>query len=142
MVYRVLSRYKTGAPKDAFHDGEERIIKHDGPLYPDMLSILDNCSVSPATTRTDDFMAIHMVDLSDLRKFAEIALKSGKYINSQWCKGNSPPAIYACDSYVVSAVIYSPKDRDMTTMVVYIKLCITDTGNTVAVISFHESEKS
>lgn len=142
MVNRVLSRYKIGAPKDAFRDGEERFIKHDGPLYPDMLSRLDTCHVRPATTRTDDFMAIHMVDLNDLRGFAKLALESGKYINSQWCKANAPPAIYACDSYVVSALIYSPKDKGVIAMIMYIKLCITDTGNTVAVISFHESEKS
>ncbi|WP_342605997.1 hypothetical protein [Pantoea agglomerans] len=140
MVNKVQSQYKKGAPSDVLRDDEERIIV-GGPLYPDLLNKIDSCSVRPVTLRTDDFMAIHRVDLNDLRTYAKLALETGRYVNSQWCNGNAPKGIFACDSYTVSASVYSPKDREMIMCVVYVKLCLTDTGNTVAVISLHESTK-
>ncbi|MEM6050490.1 hypothetical protein AAH450_07890 [Erwinia sp. P7711] len=141
MVNRVLSRYKTGAPKDALKDGEERLI-NSGPLYPDLLENLDRCQVNSVTTNTNNFMTLHMIDLGDLRGFAKLALSQGEYLNSQWCNGNAPKGIFACDAYIVPAPLYTPQERREMTTLMYVKLCITDTGNTVAVISLHDSTKT
>ncbi|QCD02256.1 hypothetical protein E7703_14285 [Citrobacter portucalensis] len=138
MVVKVLSRFKTGAPKEPLKDGEERMIE-GGPLYPELASVLDECQVKPVTNKTNDFLAIHRVDLGDVRKYVELALAAGRYINSQWCNGNAPKGIFACDAYVVSAQLYIPSKREISTVLIYIKVCILDTGNTVAIISLHES---
>lgn len=138
MVIKIFSRYKIGAPKEPFKDGEERIIE-GGPLYPNLLTELARCQVNSVTHKTNDFLALHRVDLGDVRKYVELALNCGRYINSQWCNGNVPKGVFACDAYVVSAQLYIPHQRCECTVMLYVKVCILDTGNTVAVISMHES---
>lgn len=141
MVIRVYSKYKTKPPQDALADGEERIIGYD-KLYPEMLGLLDRCQVNSVTTRTNDFMALHLIDLGDLRKFAMEALRYGTYINSQWCRGNAPHGLYACDSYSFRYNLYSRKEKVHVPTTMYIKLCLTDTNHTIAVISLHDSTKT
>ncbi|HIH5777414.1 TPA: hypothetical protein ACYSI4_002166 [Citrobacter werkmanii] len=138
MVIKVYSKYKTGAPKDALKADEERIISN-GPLYPGLLSLLDSCQVTPVTHKTNEFLAIHRIELGEVRTYVELALKSGRYINSQWCMGNAPKGIFACDAYVVPAKLYIPSERSECLVTMYVKVCILDSGNTVAVISLHES---
>jgi hypothetical protein len=138
MVIKVFSRYKTAAPKEPLRDREERLIE-GGPLYPELLAVLDSCQVKPVTTKTNEFLAVHRVDLGDVRKYVELALTAGKYINSQWCNGNAPKGIFACDAYLVPAQLYIPSQREEATVLMYVKVCILETGNTVAVISLHES---
>lgn len=141
MVIRVYSKYKTKPPKEALAEGEERIIGYE-KLYPEMLSLLDKCQVNSVTTRTNEFMALHLIDLGDLRQFAMEALKYGAYINSQWCRGNAPQGLYACDSYSFRCDLYCRKEKAFVPTIMYIKLCLTDTNQTIAVISLHDSTKT
>lgn len=139
MVIKVFSLYKTGAPKEAFREGEERFIENGGPLYPELVDVLDNCQVRTVTARTNDFLAIHRVELGEVRTYVKLALTAGKYVNSQWCMGNAPRGIFACDAYIVPAQLYIPSLREVSTVLMYVKVCILETGNTVAVISLHDS---
>lgn len=141
MVIKICSRYKTGAPKEPLRDGEERIIE-GGPLYPNLLAELARCQVNSVTHKTNDFLALHRVDLGDVRTCVELALKGGRYINSQWCNGNAPKGLFACDAYVVPAQLYIPHERCECTVMLYVKVCLLDSGNTVAVISLHESTEN
>lgn len=138
MVTKVYSQYCTGAPKDQLQAGEDRIITA-GPLYPNMLDIIDKCGVHSATQRANEFIALHKIDLGDLRVWVSRALQYGTYINSQWCLGNSPKGLFACDSYVVSGELYNPQTRTCEITEVYVKVCITKTGSTIATMSFHPS---
>lgn len=141
MVIKIYSAHKAGAPKGPLKDGEERIIE-GGPLYPNLLTELAQCQVTPVTRKTNDFLAIHRVDLGDVRMYVELALKGGRYINSQWCSGNAFKGLFACDSYVVPAQLYMPHQRCECTVMLYVKVCLLGTGNTVAVISLHESTET
>ncbi|MCB5315621.1 hypothetical protein [Yersinia intermedia] len=138
MVTKVLSLYCSNAPKDGLGAGEERIIC-DGPLYPDLLTKIDSISVYPTTLRAIEFIALHKVDLGDLRDWVTKALTHGKYINSQWCLGSSPKGLFACDSYCVSGDLYMPKNKKNEHTEIYVKVCITKARNAVAVLSFHPS---
>lgn len=140
MVNRVYSKYKAKPPTEALAEGDERIIGTE-KLYPEMLELLDHCQVNSVTTKTNEFMALHLIDLGDLRNFVKEALTHGTYINSQWCRGNSPTGLYACDSYSFGCDLYSRAERAHVRTTMYIKLCLTDTNRTVAVISLHESTK-
>lgn len=136
MVNKVNSRYNASPPADALRDNEERVIGHNA-LYPDMLDKLDSCSVHPATKRTLDMMQAHLIDLGNLRTWVELALREGIYENSQWCRGNAPDGVYACDAYVVHGMLYKPAERQEVMCKMYVKVCITKSNQTVAVLSLH-----
>lgn len=137
MVMKVLSLYNANAPK-TMKANSVRIIGTT-KLYPNLLGKLDDFGVHPATERTLDMMFIHKVDLGELRDWVYLALRSGVYINSQWCTGNTPPGIYACDAYEVKGKLFCPEEQEEIMQDVYVKVCITKSGAAAAVISLHPS---
>ncbi|WP_174261010.1 hypothetical protein [Pantoea ananatis] len=137
MVIKVLSQYNANPPR-TLKAGSPRLIGST-KLYPNLLQQLDNYGVHPVTERTIEMMAIHKVDSGELRGWVQLALQSGTYINSQWCTGNTPPGIYACDAYEVRGMLFCPKEQREIMQDVYVKLCVAKSGATAAVISLHPS---
>lgn len=135
----ILSKYQANPPDNLKNEGDSRIIDTEDRLYPEMLQKLEQCAVIPVNQRTLDTMQIHRLDVSDLRKWLIAACSDGTYINSQWCRGGNPSGLYACDAYTVSGMLYMPQEKKEVETLVYVKMCITKTGATVAVISLHPS---
>lgn len=137
MVLKVRSQYNKKPPSRMGH-GTQRLIGNT-VLYPGALNCLRSGAVAPVTETTVQLMSLHLLDHADLRKWVELALTKGTYINSQWCSDNSGSGIYACDSYVVTGLLYIPSVKQEVLTDVYVKISISKTGNTVAVISLHPS---
>lgn len=140
MVIKVLSEYDKNPPLEGMRAHDDRIIGTER-LYPNILATLINSTVKPVTNRTIDMMSIHKIDIGNVRTWINAAVSHGKYINSQWCTGNSPAYLFACDSYVVSGLLYCPKVKEEILTDVYIKFCILKTGATVTVLSLHPSNQ-
>ncbi|EKS6583740.1 TPA: hypothetical protein ACSRQ6_002630 [Enterobacter hormaechei subsp. steigerwaltii] len=136
---QILSKYQQTPPDSLKSEDDGRIIDTPSKLYPEMLAELEKCAVIPVNRRTLDMMQIHHMDAGDLRKWLVAACKHGQYINSQWCQGSNPSGFFACDAYTVSGMLYMPHMKKEVETVVYVKMCITKTGATVAVISIHPS---
>lgn len=138
MVNKVLSRYNNSPPTSRLGLGTPRLIE-GGPLYPDILEILDSCTVCPLTSKCTSDLALYGVELHEVRQWLKKAVESNGYINSQWCSGSAPNTVVACDAYKVLGIIDMKSFGNKELSEIYIKFCISKTGSTVLTISFHPS---
>lgn len=138
MVNKVLSRYTTRPPKEDLTDGAERIIDNGGPLYGDILEILDSCEVKLATSKCSSDLALNNLEVWDVRDWIRDAVRGGNYLNSQWCSISNKGAIVACDAYLVRGTIET-KANEMVMLDMYVKFCVSKTGKAIMTVSFHQS---
>ncbi|MGX9397069.1 hypothetical protein [Pantoea dispersa] len=140
MVNKVLSRYNTSPPKELLTDGVERAID-GGPLYKDILEVLAVSSIQLVTQKCSLDLALHNLDVGEVREWIEEAVAKGRYVNSQWCAIQGKNCIAACDAYLVSGFI-ELKNGEKELKDMYIKFSVSKTGTAVLTVSFHESSFS
>jgi len=134
----VVSKYATNAPQQPLNSCRSRVIAQ-GPLYPDILSILDNCTVTVATQRCVCELQQLSIEVSEIRDWIKLAVTQGGYINSQWCCLSKPNVIAACDAYRIQFPINDTEALSVVNKVFYLKFFVAKTGQTIATVSFHPS---
>ncbi len=138
MVNKVMSQYCSSPPID-FNGDADRLIS-SGPLYPNILSVLDKCDIRPATLKCTSDMAFYGISSDNIRKWIKTAISTGGYINSMWCRlSPNRNCIAACDAYRVVVDMNNPVTEESDTITMYLKLCISKTGSTIMQISAHPS---
>jgi hypothetical protein len=140
MVRRtIVSQFQSDPPVS----GGTRVIS-GGPLYraDEVLSLLEH----PKTTTTlwsqkcrADVAKLDF-ETSDVAVLIGQALKTGAFLNSEWCTSKPDGPWAACDAYVIKRtewIQYARKELDVT---YYIKFCIGKTGAILLVASCHLEE--
>ncbi|MTC54916.1 hypothetical protein GKR56_16975 [Providencia alcalifaciens] len=134
---KVLSRYCSSPPTQIL-SGSDRLIQC-GPLYPDILDILDSCVIAVVTDKCFGDMQLHNITADEIKVFIRSAVSSGRYINSVWCSVNPKgKGIAACDSYEVDGYT-KDKNGNQIPSKIYLKFCISKTGQTIMQVSMHPS---
>jgi len=128
----ILSRHEGDTPDV----GANRKIPN-GPLYPDIIDKIDNCTVVAWTKKC----ALDVQDLSldeeDLVYWIKEAVSHGVFKGSEWCQNGQQGAWAACDAYTVKAAYWNETTGRQMSCQYYIKFCINRTGNVVMTVSFH-----
>lgn len=129
--------YNTSPPK-ILRAGSEREIPN-GPLYPNILSSLESCTVVAVTNKCLCDLQLHNICSDDIRDLIKKAVKGNGYINSVWCSVNPVGrAIAACDAYEVDGYV-KDSSGGLIPKKIYLKFCIAKTGKTIMQVSMHPS---
>ena len=90
----ILSRYVGTPPRD----GEDRKIQ-GGPLYLDIIDLIDECDTLPWTKRCIRDVQSLSLDADDIKSMVIKAVTKGRFLGSEWCQGSKPGVWAACDAY-------------------------------------------
>jgi hypothetical protein len=134
----VLSRYNANPPPGALGLQQSRIIP-GGPIYTNILDIIDLCGVTTTTVRCIQHLQTYAIDDGDLRNWITLAVKQNSFINSQWCSLTKPHIIAACDAYEVNQSVSTGSTTETIPRTFYVKFFVAKTGNTIVTVSFHPS---
>lgn len=126
----ILSEYKEG-----FTGANCKI--PSGPLYKNIMEVIDIASISLATTQCRKDVAALGKDHSAMRDSIKLAVRTGRFIGSEWCQLNSKGAWAACDAYSYSEKVWIDAARKEMNCDFYIKFCIGKTGAVVITVSHH-----
>ncbi len=132
----VLSRYNANPPPGVLGQGQSRIIP-GGPIYTNIINIIDLCGVTALTHRCIQDLQTNSIDDGDLRNWIKLAVKQNSFINSQWCSLTKPHIIAACDAYEVNQIVSTGIDTAVIHKTFYVKFFVAKTGNTIVTVSFH-----
>lgn len=138
-----LSLYSGSPPQNS--DGDLKI--SDGPLYSKesvmkILTDLGADSINVATRRANRHIKKHDLDIDDgVLKLLIYALKSGKYLNSQWCEHGKGNTWSACDSYSVVEKKWNDYMYGYLETKWYIKFAIGKSGKLILIVSCHSSDE-
>lgn len=134
----IVSQYTGELPKS----NQDRKIKgQQGPLYDrtTVLDVLDEGKLVPWSKGCLADMQKWELEQSDIEDLTRYAIKSGQYINSQWCQAKAGGPWAACDAYRFIRKEWNGnafKDMDVE---YYIKVAIGKTGKVLLLVSCHPS---
>lgn len=136
----IVSRHKEGFPPRGKGWNSRKI--SGGPLYsPDEVCELILAKKGKALVQWTKKCTNNMMDLSldldDASELVALAVKFGRYKDSEWCQNRFGGPWAACDSYVIrqrERGEYSHNELDVD---YYIKFAIADTGAILLLISCH-----
>ncbi len=135
MVTRmILSRYCDDPPEEA----SSREIS-GGPLYPDIVDIIDKCTVVAWTKKCIRDVREMSFDEQQISLWITRAVKTGRFKGSMWCEGNKEGVWAACDSYVVTDCQWNENAGKELSCDYYIKFFLNKGGTVVMTVSFHLS---
>lgn len=109
-----------------------------GPLYSKrILCIIELASIAVVTRQCRRDVASLGKDEEALREAIKAAVKSGRYLCSEWCQLSAADTWAACDahSYIERAwneAAWKEMDCDF-----YIKFCVGKTGSVILMLSHH-----
>lgn len=128
-MVNILSRHQ-----DGFSGSNQKIVS--GPLYSDILKIIDSSMISLATRQCRRDVAELGKDEKSLKEAIKLAVKTGRFICSEWCQidMNSWAACDAYNYYEKAWIEAAWKEMDCE---FYVKFCIGLEGNIVLTISYH-----
>lgn len=138
-----LSLYSGSPPQNS--DGDLKI--SDGPLYckESIMKILNDLgadSINLATKKAIRDIKKHDLDVDDgVLKLLILALKTGKYLNSQWCELSRRGTWSACDGYSVVESKWNQYMYKNLETKWYIKFAIGKTGKLILIVSCHSSDE-
>jgi hypothetical protein len=138
-----LSLYSGSPPQNS--DGDLKI--SDGPLYDkeSVMKILHELgadSINVVTRRANSHIRKYDLDIDDgVLKLLKLALKSGDYLNSQWCEHGKGNTWSACDAYSVMESKWNEYMYDYLETKWYIKFAIGKTGKLILIVSCHSSDE-
>lgn len=130
----ILSRYTGSTPDET----GTREIPH-GPLYPDVVDLIDKCTVKPWTRRCIADLQSMSLNEEDITRWIVRAVREGNYHQSEWCQSKADGPWAACDAYTLKDSAwneYAGKELECT---YYIKFFITKSETVVMTVSFHLS---
>jgi len=108
-----------------------------GPLYKNILAIIDSASVSAITKQCIKDVADLAKDESSLKSSIKLAVSRGRFLGSEWCQINSSDVWAACDAYSFTEKVWIDAAHKDMECELYIKFCIGKTGAVVLIVSFH-----
>lgn len=130
----ILSRFKGTLPDE----GDNRKIE-GGPLYRDVVEILQQYEALPWTRRCIRDMQSLSMDADDIKKMVLIAVSEGKFLGSEWCQGPKPETWAACDAYKFSQTTWCQNMHKELRNEFYLKFFVNATGTVVLTVSLHLS---
>lgn len=137
----IVSRYGESLPKGGRFGRKIA----GGPLYPadEVLELIggDGSEVIRAWARKcGEDLQKWSLDADDVRELLEVALRSGRFIGSEWCvqRPNGPWA--ACDAYSLVRREWVAAARREMDLEYYLKFAIARTGAVLLLVSCHPSE--
>ncbi|MBN7122900.1 hypothetical protein BSU01_14445 [Erwinia billingiae] len=130
----ILSRYSGEIPDGM---GERKI--SDGPLYPDVVDIIDKCRINPWTRKCISNLQELSMDQDDVRDWIIRAVNEGRYLGSEWCQGTREGVWAACDAYSLVDTAWNENAGKELSCKYYIKFFINRDGTVVMTVSFHLS---
>jgi len=136
----ILSQFQAGPyPWDS---GVRKI--EGGPLYPadelrQLIRQYGPDSVRQWTVCCISDGAILGLDSRDLADLVLLALRTGNYLESEWCQRNDDRCWAACDAYRFMRSEQLPRSDRFVDCEYYLKLAISKTGALLLLISFHPS---
>jgi len=137
---RIVSRYEGVLPNGT---NASRGIP-GGPLYSmgEILSILAGGSdaIRAWTKKCVVDMQKWSLDDADVYELIEMAVRSGRFIGSEWCQQNSNGSWAACDAYQVTRNEWLDTTRKYMDCDYYLKFAIGKQGNLLLVVSCHPPE--
>lgn len=135
----ILSLFKDAPPVGWSGSGEREI--NSGPLYSaEQVALLANSDAIRPSTKDclNDIQQLEL-DNDDLARLVKKSLKTGRYINSVWCRV-SPKAIAACDAYTVCDKAWIEAARKEMDCQYYLKFAINSSGKLLLMVSCHLSQ--
>lgn len=121
--------------EDGFNGLPDKI--SNGPLYGNILNIIDTATIIVVTKQCKKDVAALEKDAGDIKYAIKSAVRSGRYVGSEWCLLNQNETWAACDSYsFVETTWIEAANKDMPCNF-YIKFCISKTGNVLLTVSYH-----
>lgn len=135
---RNVSQYSLTHPPASSDDEENRKIP-GGPLYActDLITLLDEVKVVPWTKDCIRDTAKLELDKPDLAQLIIDALKTGKFLGSEWCRQKPTGPWAACDAYKLVRKEWIKNANKYLYIEYYLKFAIGVAGNIVLTISCH-----
>lgn len=135
---KVVSRF-SGAPTR-----ENGGIIGKEPLYPpdEVLDLLDRRSIGAITLWTNDCQKDVQnleLDHDGVIKLIRNALRSGRFLNSQWCQQKPGGPWAACDAYTVTQAEWIEAAFKSLDIQYYVKFALNKSGKLLLVVSCHTS---
>lgn len=130
----ILSRHKGDIPQE----GACRKIE-GGPLYADVLDLIGSCSALPWTRKCIRDLQELAMDEDDIKSMLVEAVKTGRFIDSEWCEGGRPGVWAACDAYRFVHRTWCEAAYKEIVCNYFIKFFVNDLGAVVFIVSFHLS---
>ncbi len=130
----ILSRYVGTPPRD----GEDRKIQ-GGPLYLDIIDLIDECDTLPWTRRCIRDVQSLSLDADYIKSMLIKAVTKGRFLGSEWCQGSKPGVWAACDAYSFEHSFWCQAMHKELNNEFYIKFFVNITGNVVLTVSLHLS---
>ncbi len=131
---RNVSAYKGSPPEEG---GDRRIA--GGRLYApdDLAALAGEGQVTLWSAGAIRDAAKWSLDVADVARLIECAVRQGRYRGSEWCiqKPNGPWA--ACDAYTVTVEEWLETARRNMPVTYYLKFCIAKTGCLLLLVSNH-----
>lgn len=138
-----VSAYEGAIPDDLHLSDATRKIP-GGPIYRsnDILNILeaDEDVIHLWTRKCISDLRKFDSNHDDVKRYLRIALKSGKFKGSEWCRGNKEHIYAACDSYQIRVEEWVPAAHREMTYEYYVKFAIAKSGDLMLIVSCHPSE--
>lgn len=108
-----------------------------GPLYKNILAIINAASVSAVTEQCRKDVADLGKDENSLKDSIRLAVSRGRFLGSEWCQINSNNVWAACDAYSFIEKAWVEAAHKEMDCEFYIKFCIGLSGAIVVIVSFH-----
>ncbi|WP_341936548.1 hypothetical protein [Marinimicrobium sp. C2-29] len=139
-----ISAYSEPAPDHLQEYGADRGIA-GGPLYDParVLELLqdDGRSIQPWTRKcVKDMRDKLCLDHEGVAELVREAVTRGRYLNSQWCRGNKDHIWAACDAYVLCRGEYMVYAHKFMEIEYYLKFAINKSGKFLLLVSSHNPE--
>jgi len=137
----IVSRYAGDLPLD---DGATRKIA-GGPLYPadQVLGLVSGVGAAQAIVAWTKGCASDMqkwsLDAEDVCEMIRIAMKTGRFLGSEWCTQRPDGPWAACDVYSLARSEWIANAHKEMNVDYYIKFAISKTGKAVPLASVHPS---
>lgn len=129
-----VSAYEGSPPEEG---GDRKIT--GGPLYAveDLMALASEDQVTLWSAGAIRDAEKWSLDVSDVSRLIECAVRKGRYGRSEWCiqKPNGPWA--ACDAYAVTVEEWVETARRNMPVTYYLKFCIAKTGSVLLLVSNH-----
>jgi hypothetical protein len=135
---RIVSQFTGELPKSAI---DRKIKGLKGPLYePDIvIDILDKGKLIPWSTGCMRDMQKWEYGQEDVEDLARYAVRSGKYIGSEWCQSKAEGPWAACDAYRFTRREWNDAAYKLMDCDYYVKIAIGKTGQVLFLVSCHPS---
>lgn len=138
---RIVSRYTGALPVGK--DDSRNIA--GGPLYSaeEVLGLFENRgngSITPWTQKCIKDIQKLELDGDDLLELIGIAVRSSRFLGSEWCQQKPGGPWAACDAYSVMRREWIPNARKEMDIEYYIKFAIGKTGQIILLVSCHPPE--